>query len=63
MRFKLKLLLAITMVTFPLITFSQQSSGWTKWTKLIGNWVGEGEGKPGQGNIYLHLNPIWIIKS
>ena len=50
MRIKFLLVLAIAIFTFPLITFSQESAGWTKWDKLLGDWVGEGSGKPGQGD-------------
>ena len=30
--------------------FAQQNSTWNKWNWLIGNWAGEGSGKPGQGS-------------
>lgn len=30
--------------------YGQQSSPWTKWTWLMGEWKGEGAGNPGQGS-------------
>ena len=30
--------------------FSQNTPDWGKWNDLIGNWTGEGNGKPGQGS-------------
>lgn len=29
--------------------FGQQNASWTKWTWLIGEWKGEGNGEPGKG--------------
>jgi hypothetical protein len=34
----------------PLICSSQKAPDWDKWTWLIGNWIGEGGGQPGQGS-------------
>jgi hypothetical protein len=47
----MKIILIITVAFFGLFTtcFGQQSSTWEKWNGLIGEWVGEGSGQPGQG--------------
>jgi len=48
MKSKLLTLLTILFLSFPL--FAQQNSNtWEKLDFLIGNWKGEGNGKPGQG--------------
>jgi hypothetical protein len=46
---KAKLLLTITVFGFLSTCFSQQNLSWDKWNWLIGEWVGEGSGLPGQG--------------
>lgn len=46
---KVKLILTILLLEFANTCFSQQNSTWEKWNWLIGEWKGEGAGKPGQG--------------
>ncbi len=43
--------LIITVALFGIFTtcFGQQGTIWEKWNWLIGEWVGEGNGQPGQG--------------
>ena len=46
----LKLLFASIMLFSSQLLFAQQSNNqWEKWNFLIGEWVGEGNGQPGQG--------------
>lgn len=47
---KAKLILTIGLFTLISGCFGQQNSTWTKWTWLIGNWKGEGNGEPGKGS-------------
>ena len=37
-------------------SFSQQTLSWDKWNWLIGEWVGEGSGIPGQGGGSFSFN-------
>jgi hypothetical protein len=47
---KAKIILIIAILAGILTSgFSQQKSNWDKWTWLIGDWIGEGSGQPGQG--------------
>jgi hypothetical protein len=39
------------------IALGQQDTGWTKMNWLIGHWVGEGNGVPGQGSGWFSLLP------
>jgi hypothetical protein len=40
------------------LTYGQQTDlAWAKWSHLIGEWVGEGNGKPGQGEGKFTLEP------
>jgi hypothetical protein len=43
------ILLAILMVSGELVLGQQQKNSWEKWNYLIGEWVGEHNGQPGQG--------------
>jgi len=47
----MKVRLLITIVLTGLITncFGQADSNWDKWNWLMGEWIGEGNGQPGQG--------------
>jgi hypothetical protein len=47
--------LAIALLTVTTISFGQQDTTWQKWNWLIGDWVGEGSGKPGQGGGWFSL--------
>ena len=44
-----KLLLLIALTGLFSLCYGQQNSKWEKWNWLIGEWKGEGSGKPGQG--------------
>ncbi len=45
-----KILLAAILLFSGQLLFGQQSKNpWEKWNFLIGEWVGEGNGQPGQG--------------
>ena len=46
---KSKLLLTITLLGLITICFGQQNGNWDKWSRLIGEWKGEGSGQPDQG--------------
>jgi hypothetical protein len=37
--------------------FGQQDSTWGRWHGLIGDWVGEGSGEPGQGTGWFSFTP------
>ena len=43
-------LLSFALVATLSICYSQNVPDWNKWSWLIGNWIGEGGGQPGQGN-------------
>jgi hypothetical protein len=46
----IKITLSIALLLISQLVLPQQaSSPWEKWNYLIGEWVGEGNGKPGQG--------------
>jgi hypothetical protein len=40
---------AILLITCQFLAGQQNNDPWNKWNHLIGEWVGEGNGKPGQG--------------
>ncbi|MFT3752972.1 MAG: hypothetical protein QM800_08895 [Paludibacter sp.] len=45
-----KLLLILYIMLFATTLFGQENdNNWSKWTWLIGEWTGEGQGQPGQG--------------
>lgn len=45
-----KFIVVIIMVSFCQLLYGQKSDNpWEKWNFLIGEWVGEGNGQPGQG--------------
>jgi hypothetical protein len=46
---KTKLILTIALLGFFCICLGQQKPVWDKWDRLIGDWLGEGGGIPGQG--------------
>ncbi|MCK9209937.1 MAG: hypothetical protein M0P61_03775 [Ignavibacteriaceae bacterium] len=49
MKSKVLILVLVLLLTLP--SFTQQNSNkWSKLDYLIGNWKGEGSGKPGQGD-------------
>jgi hypothetical protein len=46
---KIKYLISLIIVCYPLICNSQHTGAWDKWNWLIGEWQGEGSGIPGEG--------------
>lgn len=52
-----KIILTIAFFGFLTTCFGQQSISWTKWRWLIGEWVGEGSGQPGQGGGTFTFKP------
>lgn len=52
MKSKLLVLLALLFLTVPLLA-QQELDAWEKLNCLIGNWKGEGSGKPGEGEGYF----------
>jgi hypothetical protein len=47
----LKFFLIVTLtVTTQLVSAQQSNSKWAKWSSLMGEWVGKGNGQPGQGS-------------
>ena len=49
--------LALIVLCSVSIAFGQQDSTWVKWNWLIGEWIGEGSGVPGQGGGQFSLLP------
>ena len=47
---KTKLYLTAGLFMIMTTCFGQQTSSWSKWSWLIGEWKGEGTGEPGQGS-------------
>jgi hypothetical protein len=47
---KKKLILLFMVVGVTAVCFGQSGATWTNFDKLIGEWVGDGAGQPGQGN-------------
>lgn len=49
---KTKIILTIIVLSFIQTTYGQKTNikHWDKWKNLIGEWVGEGSGQPGQGS-------------
>ena len=54
---KTKLLLTIILINLFTICSAQKSPSWDKWTWLIGEWKGEGNGQTGQGEGTFSLKP------
>jgi hypothetical protein len=56
----------IAFVSFSFSSFAQQNTNWDKWSWLLGQWQGEGSGKPGQGggkfSFDLELNDKIIVR-
>jgi hypothetical protein len=53
----LKLILAVLLAGFTTCGLAQTGASWDKWSWLIGEWKGEGGGKPGQGTGTFTLQP------
>jgi hypothetical protein len=49
--------LAILLLGLTSISLGQQDTTWQKWNWLVGDWVGEGSGTPGQGGGWFSLRP------
>ena len=49
MKLQKLLITAILLVSCQLLFGQQKKNPWEKWNFLIGEWVGEGNGQPGQG--------------
>ena len=47
---KSKLYLTAGLLMIMTTCFGQQTASWAKWSWLIGEWKGEGNGEPGQGS-------------
>ncbi|MGE5429984.1 MAG: hypothetical protein ACM3QX_02865 [Syntrophomonadaceae bacterium] len=66
---RLNLLLAAALIVTAAAVFGQENSkNWDKFNYLIGNWKGEGSGKPGEGTGYFSFkldldNNILVRKS
>ena len=39
----------MTLFAVTITCFGQQETTWEKWSWLMGEWIGEGDGQPGQG--------------
>jgi hypothetical protein len=50
-------ILAIYLLSFVSISFGQQDTTWNRWNWLVGDWVGEGSGAPGQGTGWFSFLP------
>jgi hypothetical protein len=54
-RIVLALASALSLVTS--VAMAQQDTTWAEWKWLVGEWVGEGSGIPGQGGGWFSLQP------
>lgn len=54
---KVKLILTIAFLGFLATCFGQQNPSWDKWNWLLGEWVGEGSGQPGEGGGTFSFKP------
>jgi hypothetical protein len=46
---KKKIILSIIFIGMAISVFGQQKITWNKWSWILGEWIGEGAGQPGQG--------------
>lgn len=46
---KAKAILTLALLSLAVASYGQQGSPWDRWSWLMGEWVGEGGGQPGQG--------------
>ena len=53
----MKRITTLAFLFLSLNTLAQQAPDWGKWTRLIGEWKGEGNGKPGQGSGTFTIKP------
>lgn len=54
---KTKLILTIVIAGFFMTCSGQRNSTWDKWNWLMGEWVGQGSGQPGQGGGTFSFKP------
>ena len=52
-----KLIVTLALIGLFGTCLGQQNSNWNKWNWLMGNWVGEGSGQPGQGGGTFSFKP------
>ncbi|MEI8114641.1 MAG: hypothetical protein WCI54_13480 [Bacteroidia bacterium] len=52
-----KWILTIVLSGFLFTSFGQKNPNWDKWNWLMGEWVGEGSGQPGQGGGTFSFKP------
>ena len=53
---KKRSLMLLMLIGFYFLSMAQSSVSWTKFNWLMGEWVGEGAGQPGQGNGTFSFN-------
>lgn len=46
---KIRLIVMFVILSITYVSFGQQNSTWGQWNWLMGNWIGQGSGQPGQG--------------
>jgi len=51
------LILGLVLMMPVSVSLGQQDAAWSKWSWLIGEWVGEGSGQPGEGGGSFSLQP------
>ena len=51
------ILLTISILLLSISSFAQRNTTWAKWEWLIGEWQGEGTGKPGAGTGTFSFKP------
>lgn len=54
---KRKLVFTLALIGLLNICYGQQQSAWDRWSWLVGEWVGEGGGQPGQGGGTFSFQP------
>jgi hypothetical protein len=54
---KIKLILVLAIFGLFSACFGQEKSTWGKWEWLMGEWIGEGSGQPGQGGGMFSFMP------
>jgi len=54
---KARLIFLMTLLVIITAGYGQQTSTWSKWSWLMGEWKGEGSGKPGQGGGTFSFKP------
>lgn len=65
---KTKIILMFAVLGYLTTCYGQQDTSWGAWSRLIGNWTGEGNGKPGTGGGFFSFstdldNNILVRKS